>query len=156
MNTNTSLSCSHYKEETSSRYSRQRAFTMIEIMVVVIVIAILAAIIMPQFLGTTDDAKVATAKANVAELANALQRFYLTMDRYPTTEEGLKVLLAAPTGEESKWRGPYVDKIPIDPWGDPFQYRSPGVHQTATFDVWSRGADKADGGEGKNADIGNW
>jgi general secretion pathway protein G len=129
---------------------------MIEIMVVVIVIAILAAIIMPQFLGTTDDAKVSAAKANVSELANAVQRFYLNMDRYPATEEGLKVLLTAPTGEESKWRGPYISTLPMDPWGNPFQYRAPGVHQTATYDVWSKGADNADGGEGKNADIGNW
>jgi general secretion pathway protein G len=129
---------------------------MIEIMVVVIVIAILAAIIMPQFLGTTDDAKVSAAKANVSELANAVQRFYLNMDRYPATEEGLKVLLTAPTGEESKWRGPYISTLPMDPWGYPFQYRAPGVHQTATYDVWSKGADNADGGEGKNADIGNW
>src|SRR4051812_46411177 len=82
-----------------------RGFTMLEIMIVVVVIAILAAIIMPQFIGTTDDAKVSAAKANVAELANALQRFYLAMDRYPSAEEGLKVLLAAPSGEETKWRG---------------------------------------------------
>ncbi len=143
-------------ENASPRVAAQRAFTMIEIMVVVIVIAILAAIIMPQFIGTTDDAKISTAKANVAELASAIQRFNLNLDRFPTTEEGLKVLLTAPTGEENKWRGPYVDKIPIDPWGNPFQYRAPGVHQTATFDIWSRGADNADGGEGKNADIGNW
>ena len=129
---------------------------MIEIMVVVIVIAILAAIIMPQFIGTTEEAKVSAAKANVSELANAVQRFYFNMDRFPTTEEGLKVLLTAPTGEESKWRGPYVSAIPMDPWGHPFQYRAPGVHQTATYDIWSRGADNADGGEGKDADIGNW
>ena len=131
-------------------------FTLVEIMVVLVVIGILAAAIIPTFIGTTHDAKVATAKANATELENALRRFYVNMDRYPTADEGLKVLVEAPTSEDKKWRGPYVNLIRPDPWGNPFQYRVPGTHHPATFDIWSRGADGADGGEGEGIDIGNW
>src|SRR5207237_9078328 len=112
------------------------AFTLIEIMVVLVVIGILAAVIIPQFGGTTQDAKISAAKANVAELESALERFYVHMDRYPSSEEGLKVLVEAPAGEEKKWRGPYVKLIRPDPWGNPYQYRAPGVHHSASFDIW--------------------
>src|SRR3954466_6046284 len=88
--------------------NRNAAFTLIEIMVVLIVIGILAAVIMPQFTGTTHDATISTAKANVAELENAVERFYVQMDRYPTTQEGLKVLVEAPAGSKKTWRGPHV------------------------------------------------
>ena len=131
-------------------------FTLIEIMVVVVVIGILAATIIPQFMGTTHDARVSTAKSNIAELESALERFYIHMDRRPTTEEGLKVLVEPPSGEEKKWRGPYVKLVRPDPWGNPYQYRNPGVRHPSSFDLWSRGADNADGGEGDGADIGNW
>jgi general secretion pathway protein G len=92
----------------------------------------------------------------VSELEAALERFNVHMDRYPTSEESLKVLVEAPTGDEQKWRGPYVKMLRADPWGHPYQYRFPGVHHPTSFDVWSRGADGADGGEGPNADVGNW
>jgi general secretion pathway protein G len=134
----------------------ESGFTLVEIMVVLVVIGILAAAIIPQFIGTTHDAKVSTTKANVAELESAVRRFYVNMDRYPTADEGLKILVEAPTGEEKKWRGPYVNQVRADPWGNPFQYRVPGIHHPATFDIWSRGADGADGGEGEAIDIGNW
>src|SRR6266487_2166830 len=135
---------------------RSRGFTLIEMMVVLVVIGILAAAIIPQFIGTTKDAKISAAKGNVAELEAAVGRFYVNMDRHPTTEEGLKALLEAPAGEESKWRGPYITTLRDDPWGNPYQYRCPGMHHPTSFDVWSRGADGADGGEGENADLGNW
>jgi general secretion pathway protein G len=135
---------------------KSRAFTLIEIMVVVVILGILAATIIPQFMGTTDDAKVSTAKSNIAQLESAIERFNLHMDRHPTTEEGLKVLTEAPTGEEQKWRGPYINVLRKDPWGNPYQYRNPGLHRPASFDLWSRGSDGADGGEGLAADIGNW
>ena len=135
---------------------KSAGFTLIEIMVVVVVIGILAATIIPQFMGTTHDARVSTAKSNIAELESALERFYIHMDRRPTTEEGLKVLVEPPSGEEKKWRGPYVKLVRPDPWGNPYQYRNPGVRHPSSFDLWSRGADNADGGEGDGADIGNW
>ena len=135
---------------------RSGAFTLIEIMVVVVVIGILAATIIPQFIGTTHDAKVSTARSNIAELETALERFYIHLDRRPTIEEGLKVLVEPPSGEEKKWRGPYVKMLRPDPWGNPYQYRNPGIHHPSSFDLWSRGADGADGGEGEGADIGNW
>jgi general secretion pathway protein G len=138
------------KQKTSA------AFTLIEIMVVVVILGILAATIIPQFIGTTQDAKISAAKAQVAEIDSALERFYVHMDRYPTAEEGLQVLVTAPAGGEQKWRGPYVKQLRNDPWGNPYQYIVPGTHHTTSFDIWSRGADGADGGEGANADIGNW
>ena len=136
--------------------NRRRAFTLIEIMVVVVILGILAATIIPQFIGTTHDARVSAAKATIAELESALERFYIHMDRHPSTEEGLKLLVDPPTGEDKKWRGPYIKMLRPDPWGNPYQYRNPGVHHPTSFDIWSRGADGADGGEGDRADIGNW
>jgi general secretion pathway protein G len=133
-----------------------RGFTLIEIMVVVVILGILAATIIPQFIGTTYDAKVSAAKSHIAELESALERFNVHMDRYPTMEEGLKVLVEAPANEGDKWRGPYIKQLRNDPWGNPYQYRYPGVHHPTSFDLWSRGADGADGGEGQGADIGNW
>jgi general secretion pathway protein G len=139
-----------------SLQKRSAGFTLLEIMVVVIIIGVLAATIIPQFMGTTHDAKVSAAKADVAQLENALERFNLHMDRYPTMDEGLKVLVETPAGEDKKWRGPYIKLLRPDPWGNAYQYRVPGMHHATTFDVWSRAADGQDGGEGPNADIGNW
>ena len=86
-----------------------------------------------------------------------MERYNINMDRYPTMEEGLKVLVEPPSGDDQKnWRGPYIKQLRADPWGVPYQYLAPGVHHTTSFDLWSRGADKTDGGEGKGADVGNW
>ena len=110
-----------------------------------------------NLIGTTHDAKVGAAKGQVAELESAVERFYVHMDRYPTTEEGLKVLVDAPTGEDAKnWRGPYIKQLRNDPWGNAYQYHCPGTHHPTSFDVWSRGEGGQDGGEGNQADIGNW
>lgn len=125
-------------------------------MVVVVILGILAATIIPQFMGTTHDAKVSAAKANIAEMEAALERFNVHMDRYPSTDEGLRQLVEAPAGDDKKWRGPYVKQLRPDPWGNPYSYRAPGSHHTSSFDLWSRGADNADGGEEQGADIGNW
>ena len=135
---------------------RRHAFTLLEIMVVVVILGILAATILPQFIGTAEEAKVNTAKATVSQLASALERFNIHMDRYPTTEEGLGALVDAPSSEDKKWRGPYITALKADPWGTPYQYRNPGVHRKSGFDVWSRGKDAADGGDGDAADLGNW
>jgi general secretion pathway protein G len=142
--------------KTQTYRKRPRGFTLIEIMVVVVILGVLAATIIPQFLGTTHDAKVSAAKAHIAELESALERLYIHLDRHPATEEGLKMLVEPPSGEEKKWRGPYIKLLRPDPWGNPYQYRNPGVHHPTSFDLWSRGADGVDGGEGTGADIGNW
>ena len=123
-------------------------------MVVVIILGILAATIIPQFMGTTRDAKVAKAKADIAELGGALDRFYVQLDRFPTSEEGLGALMTAPPGEESKWRGPYVTKLQPDPWEHEYIYRFPGVHNATRYDLWSKG-DGQDVGKGA-LEIGNW
>jgi general secretion pathway protein G len=142
------------KKATPAR--RRGGFTLIELMVVVIILGILAATIIPQFIGTTQEAKVAKAQQDIATLKNALERFMLHMDRYPTTEEGLKALVMSPVEGTKGWRGPYIDAVKPDPWHNPYQYRSPGLHGVKTYDIWSRGADGADGGEGVNTDVTSW
>jgi general secretion pathway protein G len=143
------------KNQTST--ARSRAFTLVELMVVVVILGILAATIIPQFMGTKHEAKVGATKAHIAEIESAIQRFYIHMDRYPTADEGLKVLVESPTSDDNKkWRGPYITQLRDDPWEHPYQYRCPGTHHPTSFDIWSQGADGADGGEGENADIGNW
>jgi general secretion pathway protein G len=142
--------------KTKQYRGSNRGFTLMELLVVVIILGVLAATIIPQFIGTAEEAKVNAAKSSVAQLQTQLERFNLNMDRYPTSEEGLKVLLDAPAGDEKKWRGPYITVLRPDPWGNPFQYRFPGTQSKARYDLWSRGADGADGGEGDAADIGNW
>ena len=133
----------------TSKKNPSAAFTLIEIMVVVIILGILAATIIPQFMGTTQDAKIGAAKSQVAELESAVERFYVHMDRYPTPEEGLKVLVDAPANDDDKkWRGPYIKLLRDDPWGHPYQYAYPGTHHPTSFDIWSSGDGKAD--------IGNW
>ncbi|HEX5399884.1 MAG TPA: type II secretion system major pseudopilin GspG [Verrucomicrobiae bacterium] len=132
------------------------AFTLVELMVVVVILSILAVTILPKFIGTTYDAKVSTAKSNVAELQSAVERFYIHMDRYPTTQEGLEVLIHAPADNATSWRGPYIERLRQDPWGNAYQYLYPGTHNPNSYDIWSRGADGVDGGTDKGADIGNW
>jgi general secretion pathway protein G len=104
--------------------------------------------------GTTHDAKVATAKANIAELDSALERYNVQMDAYPSTEEGLKALVDKPANDDGKWRGPYVKMLRPDPWGQPYQYKYPGTHHTTGPDLWATDPDKANGAE--EAEIGNW
>jgi len=123
-------------------------FTLVEIMVVVIVISILAATIIPKFMGTTHDAKVATAKSNIAELDSVLERYNVQMDTYPSTEEGLKVLVEKPANDDGKWRGPYITLLRPDPWGHPYQYRYPGTHHASGPDLWAK--------DPEGAEIGNW
>ena len=134
---------------------RSTGFTLIEIMVVVVILGILAATIVPQFMTTAHDAKVSTAQVHIGELQNALERLHIHLDRYPSTEEGLRILVDPPSGDAKMWRGPYINLLRPDPWRIPYQYRSPGT-RGLNYDLWSRGADRQDGGEEANADIGNW
>lgn len=136
--------------------NRTNAFTLIEIMVVVVILGILAATIIPQFTGTTHDAQISAAKSHIAVLESAIEHFHIHMDRYPTSEEGLKVLVEAPPGAEQKWRGPYINMLRQDPWGHDYKYRIPSTHRPSGYDIWSMGADGADGGDKEGADIGNW
>ena len=138
------------------RKTASAGFTLVEIMVVVVILGSLAATIIPQFLGTAHDAKVSMARANLGELESAVEKFYIHMDRYPSAEEGLDALVNEPSDSGGQWRGPYVKLLRPDPWGNPYQYRVPGQHGAMTFDLWSRGADGADGGDEEGADVANW
>lgn len=133
----------------------QRGFTLIELMVVLVIIGVLAALIVPNVLDRADDARTTAAKTDVNKLIQALKLYHLDNQRYPTGEQGLAALTAKPTTNPAppNWR-PYLDKLPADPWGHPYQYLNPGVH--AEVDVLSLGADGLPGGEGNNADIGSW
>lgn len=146
--------------------SRQRAhraarsaygFTLIEIMVVVIIIGLLAAFIVPQIMGRVDDARVAKAKQDIQSLETALTMYRLDNSKYPTSEQGLAALVTQPTDPSIKhWRpGGYLQRVSKDPWGNEYQYANPGAHGKE-YDLFSMGADGAPGGEGIDADIGNW
>jgi general secretion pathway protein G len=133
----------------------QRGFTLIELMVVLLIIGVLAALIVPNVLDRADDARVTAAKTDVNNLMQALKLYKLDNQRYPTAEQGLQALLTKPTAPPvpPNWK-PYLDQLPNDPWGKPYIYINPGVK--AEVDVMSFGADGQAGGEGKNADIGSW
>ncbi|MDP3834687.1 MAG: type II secretion system major pseudopilin GspG [Hydrogenophaga sp.] len=133
----------------------QRGFTLIELMVVLVIIGVLAALIVPNVLDRADDARVTAAKTDVNNLMQALKLYRLDNQRYPTGEQGLNALVAKPSAGPvpPNWR-PYLDKLPGDPWGRPYQYINPGLK--GEVDVLSLGADGQAGGEGKDADIGSW
>ena len=136
---------------------RSRGFTLIEIMVVVIIIGLLAAVIVPQIMSRVDEARVTKAKQDIKSLETALTLFRLDNSKYPTTEQGLQSLVTQPTDPSIRhWRpGGYLQRISKDPWGNEYQYVYPGTHGQE-YDLYSLGADGAPGGEGINADIGNW
>jgi len=130
-------------------------FTLIELLVVLVIIGVLAALIVPNLLDRTDDARVTAARTDVTNLMQSLKLYKLDNQRYPSAEQGLEALVRKPTAGNApaNWR-PYLDKLPNDPWGQPYQYVNPGVK--GEIDVFSYGADGKAGGEGKNADIGSW
>lgn len=131
---------------------RQSAFTLIEMLVVVLILAILAALIVPRVVNRTSEAKSAKAKSDIATLSSLLQQYRIDNDRFPTTEEGLIALRVAP-GDASNWKGPYTSKdIPADPWGNEYGYESPGA-DGQDYVIVSFGADGAPGGEGDNQDL---
>lgn len=134
-----------------------RGFTLIEIMIVVVIIGILGAFIVPKIMGRPDEARIIAAKQDIATISQALKLYKLDNLRYPTTEQGLQALVKKPVIDPvpPNWKGNgYLERLPADPWKHPYQYLQPGLH--GDFDVMSFGADNAQGGEGNDADIGNW
>lgn len=135
----------------------QRGFTLLEVMVVVVILGILAALVVPKVISRPDEARVMAAKQDIASLMQALKLYRLDNQRYPVTEQGLQALAAQPTTAPfpANWKtGGYVERLPKDPWGKPYQYLNPGVH--GEIDIFSLGADGMPGGDGNDADIGSW
>jgi general secretion pathway protein G len=137
--------------------NRQSAFTLIEILVVVAILGILAAIVVPRVMDRPDEARRVAAKADVAAIVQALKLYRLDNGFYPATDQGLVALVQRPATPPvpGNWKqGGYLERLPKDPWGGDYQYLNPGTH--GEIDVFSLGADRARGGEGSGADIGNW
>ena len=152
------------RDEKSSRLvpracRNAAGFTFIEIMVVVAILAILAALVVPRIMGRTDDAKRTAAKVQIRNIEGALQLYKLDNGVYPSTEQGLKALIEKPSVGviPKKWKiGGYLDKLPEDPWGNPYKYLSPSPNQKGDYEIMSLATDGEVGGEGVNADITNW
>jgi general secretion pathway protein G len=142
-------------QEKHRRQVLQHGFTLIELMVVLAIIGILAALVVPNVLNRADDARVTAARTDIGNLMQALKLYRLDNQRFPSANQGLQALVVQPTAGPAplNWK-PYIDKLPNDPWGKPYQYMNPGLK--GEVDVLSFGADGQVGGEGKNADIGSW
>ncbi len=138
----------------STRRPAEQGFTLLEIMVVVVIIGLLAAIVVPNFIGNIDTAAINRARQDIRGVETALDLYRLDNFKYPSSEDGLEALVVNP-GEASapNWK-PYLRRAPMDPWNKPYQYANPG--RAGDYDVFSYGADGQEGGEGVNADIGNW
>ena len=137
---------------SAARRRRERGFTLMELLVVILIIGLLTGIVGPRLLGQISRSEVTTAKAQMDSFDKALQSYRLDVGRFPTTTQGLSALLVQPA-DEQRWHGPYLQQaIPLDPWGSPYQYRSPGTG-TKDFDLISLGHDRAPGGAGDDADI---
>lgn len=137
--------------------AKARGFTLIEIMVVVVIMGILAALVVPKLMGRTGDARIIAARQDIASIMQSLKLYKLDNQRYPSTEQGLQALISKPaTGPAANgWKsGGYLDKLPKDPWGNLYQFLSPGIK--GEVDVFSLGADGLPGGAGDDADIGSW
>jgi general secretion pathway protein G len=137
----------------------ERGFTFIEIMVVVAILAILAALVVPRIMGRTDEAKRTAAKVQIRNIEGALQLYKLDNGVYPSTEQGLKALIEKPSVGviPKKWKlGGYLQKLPEDPWGNPYKYLSPSPNLKGDYEIISMATDGEVGGEGINADITNW
>jgi general secretion pathway protein G len=138
-----------------ARRRKTSGFTLIELLVVLVIIGVLGALIVPNLFSGLDDARMTAARTDINTVMQGLKRYKLDNQRFPSTEQGLDALIKKPTANPvpPNWK-PYLDKLPSDPWGKPYQYLSPGVR--GEIDVFSLGADGQPGGEGKNADIGSW
>jgi general secretion pathway protein G len=135
----------------------RNGFTLLELMVVVVIIGILAALVVPKIISRPDEARAIAAKQDIASLMQSLKLYRLDNQRYPSTEQGLQALVTKPAAAPlpPNWKaGGYIERLPKDPWGNAYQYLNPGVR--GEVDVFSFGADGAPGGEGNDADIGSW
>ncbi len=131
---------------------RQRGFTLLELLVVILIIGMLTGIVAPRFLGQVGRSETTTARAQLDALDKALQAYRIDTGRFPSTSQGLRALVTQP-GDETRWRGPYMQgEIPMDPWGSPYQYRNPGS-SGKDYDLLSYGRDRAPGGSADDADI---
>jgi general secretion pathway protein G len=143
--------------ETRRRRARRAGFTLVEMMVVIVILGLLATVVAINVLPNQEKAMKGKARADVSVLEQALESYRLDNFNFPTTEQGLQALVAPPAGltQGDRYReGGYIRRLPKDPWGNDYQYRAPGAH--GAIDVYSFGADGREGGEGKDADIGNW
>ena len=137
-----------------SNRSLMRGFTLLELLVVMVIIGLLAGLVAPRYFAQVGKSQVKVAKAQIDSLEKALDQYRLDVVHYPSTEEGLQALVAAPSSE-ANWAGPYLRKgIPADPWGRPYVYTQPGTH--GEYDLLSYGKDGREGGTGEDADIVNW
>ncbi len=143
-----------FKDTSPTKNSRTKGFTLIEIMVVLVIIGLLAALVVPAVMDRPDEARKIKAAQDIRSLESALKLFRLDNYRYPSEEQGLKALQKAPQNA-TKWKGPYVESLPTDPWDGSYYYQIPGREGRA-FDVYTLGADHQEGGEGVDADIGSW
>jgi len=142
----------HEGHPDARRLARADGFTLIELLVVLVIIGLLATLVAPNFIGQSEKAKPKAARAQLENMRNALDMYQLDVGRYPTTEEGLTALRQRPSSA-TRWSGPYLrDELPMDPWGRPYIYRSPG-EGGGNYDIQSYGADGRAGGEGNNADV---
>jgi len=145
------------KISPGKRLSSQQGFTLIEIMVVVVILSILAAIIVPRIMDRPDQARLVKARQDIRVIESAMKLYRLDNHTYPSTEQGIEALVKKPTSapEPHNWKdGGYLERLPKDPWEGDYLYLNPGLH--GEIDIFSYGADGQEGGEGINADIGNW
>lgn len=143
--------------DMNNKTKKQQGFTLLEIMVVMVILGLLVAIVAPNILGRGEEARLQVARTQISQISSALDLYKLDNFNYPSTEQGLEALASKPAGfpEAKNWnKNGYMKSVPVDPWNNPYQYVSPGVN--GPFDLYSWGPDGREGGEGDDADIGNW
>ena len=142
----------HPNKEKRKRYHRCGGFTLVEMLLVLVILATLAAIVVPKFAGRTEQARITAAQTQISNLKIVLDAYEVDNGSYPKGSKGLENLVEQP-GNTLNWRGPYIEEVPIDPWGNEYVYESPGKHNSSSYDLYSMGPDGRSGGDD---DITNW